>query len=93
MEVPRLGVELQLPAYATMTAVQDLSCIYDLDHSLQQCRILNSLTEARDRTHILTELCWVLKLRSHNGNYSFFYYSFPLTVYPGMQTRVPCTVR
>ena len=35
MEVPRLGVELelQLPAYATATATWDLSCICDLHHS------------------------------------------------------------
>ena len=35
MEVPRLGVEseLQLPAYATATAMPDLSYICDLHHS------------------------------------------------------------
>ena len=35
MEVPRLGVksELQLPAYATATAMPDPSCLYDLHHS------------------------------------------------------------
>ena len=35
MEVPRLGVEfeLQLLAYGIATAVQDLSCIFDLHHS------------------------------------------------------------
>ena len=39
MEVPRLGVELelQLSAYTTATAMRDLSCICDLSHSLQQC--------------------------------------------------------
>ena len=49
MEVPRLGVklELQLPAYTTATATQDPSHVYDLHHSLQQCQILNSLSEAR----------------------------------------------
>ena len=38
MDVPRLGVELelQLPAYATVTAKQDLSCICNLLHSSQQ---------------------------------------------------------
>ena len=52
MEVPRLGVEweLQLPAYATATATLDLNCICDLHHSLQQCWILNLLSEARDQT-------------------------------------------
>ena len=35
MEVPRLGgkSELQLLAYTTGTALQDLSRIYDLDHN------------------------------------------------------------
>ena len=35
MEVPRLGVnlELQLPAYARATATQDPSCVCDLHHS------------------------------------------------------------
>ena len=38
MEVPRLGVEseLQLLAYATATAILDLSCICDLHCSLRQ---------------------------------------------------------
>ena len=35
MEGPRLGVksQLQLPAYATATATQDPSHVYDLHHS------------------------------------------------------------
>ena len=43
MEVPRLGVELELDlmAYATATAMPDLSHIFDLCHSSRQCRILN----------------------------------------------------
>ena len=42
MEVPRLGVEseLQLLAYTTATAMLDLSCVCDLHHSSQQCRVL-----------------------------------------------------
>ena len=50
MEVPRLGVELELklPAYATATAMPDLSCVCDLYHSSWQCRILNPLSEAND---------------------------------------------
>ena len=57
MEVPRLGVklELQLLAYATAMATLDPSHIFDLRHSLQQCWILNLLSEARDRTHILVD--------------------------------------
>ena len=34
MEVPRLGVKLELLAYTTATATQDPSCIWDLHHSL-----------------------------------------------------------
>ena len=68
MEVPRLGVEseLQLPATATATAMQDPSRIYDLHHSSWQHQILNPLSKARDRTHILMDTSWVLL--SHNGN-------------------------
>ena len=55
MEVPRLGVELelQLLAYATATATPDLSHTCDLHHSSGQCQILNPLSEARDRTRNL----------------------------------------
>ena len=55
MEVPRPGakLELQLLAYTTATAMQDLSHICDLCCSLQQCQILNTLSKARDGTCIL----------------------------------------
>ena len=55
MEVPRLGVELelQLPAYPTGTAMPDTSCTCNLHHSSQQCRIHNPLREARYRTRNL----------------------------------------
>ena len=57
MEVPRLGVELelQLLAYATATAMPGLSHICTLHCSSRQQRILNPLSETRDRTHILTD--------------------------------------
>ena len=57
MEVPRLGgkLELQLPAYATATARGDPSLICDLHHSSWRHRILNPLSEARDRTHVLMD--------------------------------------
>ena len=50
MEVPRLGVELelQLMAYTTATATQNLSHVCNLHHSSQQRRILNAVTKARD---------------------------------------------
>ena len=55
MEVPRIGVqsELQLPAYATATAMRDPSCVFDIHHSSQQNQILNPLSEARDQTRNL----------------------------------------
>ena len=45
MEVPRLGVQLELQplAYATATATPDL----------------NPLSKARDRTHVLMDTSWV----------------------------------
>lgn len=57
MEVPGLGVELerQLPAYATATAMLDLSPICDLCSSLWQQWTLNPLSKVRDRTHILRD--------------------------------------
>ena len=57
MEVPRLGVELklQLLAYTTATAMQDLSLVFDLQYSSWQRQILNPLSEARDWTQILMD--------------------------------------
>ena len=51
MEVPRLGIklELQLQAYSRATAIPDLSHIRDLYSSSQQRQILNTLIEARDQ--------------------------------------------
>ena len=61
MEVPRLGVELELelPAYTKAMAKRDPSCIFDLHHNSQQCWILNPLSKARDRTHISMDPSWV----------------------------------
>ena len=68
MEVPRLGVKsgLQLPVYATATAMQGLSQVCDLHHSSWQWQILNPLSKGRDRTRILKDSSWILL--SHNGN-------------------------
>ena len=57
MEVPRLRIksELHLPAYTTATAMQDLSCIYDLHPSSWQHQIYNPLSKARDQTSILID--------------------------------------
>ena len=81
MEVPRLGVEpkLQQPAYTTATATPNLSCSCDLHHSSGQHWSLNSLSEARDQTCILTDPSWVCNPLSHNGN-SFVAYFFYLIV-------------
>ena len=47
----------------------DPSCICNLHHSSQQGQILNPLSEARDRTHILMmRTSQVLNLLSHNGD-------------------------
>ena len=61
MEVPRLGVklELQLLAHTTATATQNPSGIYDLHHSSQQHQILNPLSRARDRTQNLLVPSWI----------------------------------
>ena len=61
MEVPRLGVEseLQLMAYTTATATWDPCYVCNLHHSSQQCRILNPLSKARDRTHNLMVPGWI----------------------------------
>ena len=61
MEVPRLGVqlELQLPDYATATAASDLSCVCNLYHSSRQHWILNSQSRARDQTCNLMDTSWV----------------------------------
>ena len=62
MEVPRLGVELelQLLAYTTATEMCDPSRICNLHHSSWQYQILNPLSGARDRTCILMATSWVL---------------------------------
>ena len=60
MEVPRLGVELelQLSAYTTATPTWDPSCICNLHHSSWQCRILNPLSEDRDWIPFLMDTSW-----------------------------------
>ena len=62
MEVPWLGVELelQLLAYTTATEMLDLNHICDLHHSLRQRQILNQLSKARDRTCILKDITWLV---------------------------------
>ena len=62
MEVPRLGIELelQLLAYTTATAMPDMNHICDLCCSLWQYQILNPLREARDGICILMDISQVV---------------------------------
>ena len=75
MEVPRLGVklELQLPVYTRATATPDPSRIFDLHHSSQQCRILNPLSMARDRTLNLMVSSQILFRCATTGTPSSFF--------------------
>ena len=77
MEVPRLGVqmELQLLAYTTATATRDPSCICDIHHSSQQRQIPDPLSEARDQTHILMGTSWI---RFHCATTGFPHVYFPV---------------
>ena len=70
MKVPRLGVklELQVLAYTTATAIPDPRHICNLRCGLRHHWILNSLSEAKDQTHILMDTSRVLNPLSHNGN-------------------------
>ena len=60
IEVPSLGVELELQLLATATAMPDLSCICNLHYSSQQHQILNPLSQARDQTYILMDTVGLL---------------------------------
>ena len=61
MEVPRLEVELKLQLWActTVTAMRDPSLVCNLHHNSQQRWILNSLSEAKDRTCVFMYTSWV----------------------------------
>ena len=63
-----IKLELQLPAYATTTATQDLSYVCNLCFSLQQRWVLNTLRKAQDWTCILTDTSWMLNSLSHSRN-------------------------
>ena len=75
MQVPRLGIklELQLLAYITAITTQDLSRISNLHRSLWQGQILTLLSEARDGICILMDTSRVHNLLSHNRNSSIYF--------------------
>ena len=74
MGVSRIEVRLalQLQAYATATAIWDLSHICNLCHGVQQHWILNPLNEAKDQTRIFMNTSQVHNPLSHNGNSDSF---------------------
>ena len=52
MEVPKLGIKLEMQLLADTTVTLDLSHICDLCCSLQQCQILNPLSKPKNWTCI-----------------------------------------
>ena len=78
MEVPRLGVklELQLPPYTTATVTLDPDCICDLHHSSGQCQILNPLSKARDRTCNLGVSNWICFYCATTGTPIYLFFAF-----------------
>ena len=78
MEIPGLGVELelQLLSYTTALATQNLSHIFDRHYSSWQSQILNSLIRARDRTCILMSTSQVRNLLSHSGNSHIIFFCY-----------------
>ena len=102
MEVPRLEVEweqdLQLLVYTTATAIPDpshvcsLSHICELHHSLRQCWILDPLSEAKDRTHILINISHILNLLSQNGKSWVFLLLLLLFLFFFLGTTMPSII-
>ena len=76
MEVPRLGIklELQLLTYTTATAMWDPSHICKLHHSSRQCQIPNLLSNARDQTCILMDTGRIWFPLSHDRNSDVHYF-------------------
>ena len=78
MEVPRIGVklELQLLAYTTATATENPSCVCDLHRSSWQPKIFNPLREARDETaRVLMDTS---QIRSAEPRWQFQWFGFDL---------------
>ena len=83
MGVPRIGVksEPQLLAYTTSTATLDLSRICNLHPSSWPHRILNPLSEARDRTRNLM-------VPSQIRFQDLLFFSFLIGIIPTKLTKV-----
>ena len=82
MEVPRLGVELevQLPAIATVTATWEPSHVNDLHHSSLQHWIPDPLSEARDQTFNLMSTS---QIHFHHATMEipYFHYIYILCIF------------
>ena len=96
-----LGVklELQLPAYTTATAKQDLSRICYLHHSSRQHQILNPLSKAGDQTYnlmVLSQICFRCTTTGTPKKQDFYvmpkYSPFPLySLFPSQKGRFVCS--
>ena len=88
MKILRLGIELklQLPPYATATAVRDPSCVCDLHHRWQTSLrslthwILNPLSKARDQTHNLIVPSQIHFHCATTGTTILFFFKIPKEV-------------
>ena len=78
MEVPRLGVELELQLLATAIATAIAGSEPHLQVAPQLAATLdpNPLNKARDQTRILMNTGLILKLLSSNRNASFPFFKF-----------------
>ena len=94
MEVPRLGVELevQLPFYAIAIAMPDLSCVCDLHHSSQQHQLLNPLSKARGQTCNLMVPSRIYSSCTTMGTPSFILNSFKTTISGAVFVKNPSSL-
>ena len=87
MEIPKLGIELelQLPAYTTGTAARDLSQFCNLHHSSQQCRILSLLI--KDRNWTLATSWLLIGFINHWATMGTPHSDFLLSLYKNTKSR------
>ena len=92
MEVPRLGVkvEIQLLAYITATAMQDLSRVCNLHHSTQQHQILNPLIKGRNWTHVLMDTSQVRYCWATTGTSAFIFWVMDINSFCCTSKDVHC---